>query len=503
MHGFPLECIPSDLRMENLVALDMSYSNIKSFDLHDSSLQPLAKRQKRLIGSCSKDKRSLGSLKILDLSFCEQLRSLGGFSELPSLERLIVTNCIRLVKVCESVEQCAELSLINLSYCYNLEKLPTSLRKLKKVKTLLVDGCDLQEPPVEMRCVDSQEMVRAINSQEFSCAAIPSKLKFLATFLPSSLVRLSLKNNNLSNESFPTDFSSLSMLKELNLDGNPIISMPTCVKSLPRLEELSMNYTNLLVSVEHPPPTLKELYIAKPVFGGGLNSSLRKIVLDPEMSTLKLAANFEPFKPSSIEVEGIFKSQTICRRFDVEIVTEPIGNSLIVTYREFFDVPSIKISNVTKNIITWIYNHLILGADMMRSKFIIFLSHWMFGANEMEAGDQVTITVTHRTQHDLQLTEECGFSLVYDDDDDDYDDFDGNDYNNEVELNVEDDGRMKEEEVPLSDYKTWNNIIGKDLSAFQSPTGEYILQNKRFSWDYVYFANHVYYGVPDAKNSIG
>ena len=33
MHGFPMKSIPSDLPMENLVALDMSYSNIESFSI--------------------------------------------------------------------------------------------------------------------------------------------------------------------------------------------------------------------------------------------------------------------------------------------------------------------------------------------------------------------------------------------------------------------------------------------------------------------------------------
>lgn len=45
MHGFPLKSIPSDLPMENLVVLDMSYSNIESFDLSYSNPQPPAKRQ--------------------------------------------------------------------------------------------------------------------------------------------------------------------------------------------------------------------------------------------------------------------------------------------------------------------------------------------------------------------------------------------------------------------------------------------------------------------------
>ncbi|GKA01452.1 disease resistance protein RML1B-like protein [Tanacetum coccineum] len=605
MHGFPFECIPSDLRMENLVALDISYSNIKSFDMPDSILQPPAKRQKRLIGSRSKDKRSLGSLKILDLSFCEQLRRLGGFSEFPSLEKLIVTNCIRLVEVCESIEQCAELSLINLSYCNNLEKLPTSLGKLKKVKTLLLDRCGLHERPAKMRGMDSQEMVRAINSQEFSCEAIPSKFKFLVTSFPSSLVRLSLENNNLSNESFPTDFSCLSMLKELNLNGNPIISMPTCVRSLPRLEELCMSYNKWMVSVEHPPRTLKALYIEED--GGKAHdseSSLRKILLDPEMSPLELKGHFESFKPWSVEIEGMFKAQNmfgavnilhslgwnnfdytavrLCRQLYYEfgifsglyekeampnwirhkkkgpIISFTIRNlsgkklrglnfcTLQTCQFYYFEVPSIKISNVTKNI-TWIYNHLIRTANISK-KFVTFLSHWMFGANEMEAGDKVTITVTQRTQNDCQLTEECGFSFVYEND------FYGRmkeeeeeeyirqnkrfswDYFSDVEVDrrmteeeeyirqnkrFEVDRRIKEKEEyirqnkrfevdirmehenTLSYYKSWNNIIGKDLSAFQSPAGEYILQNKRSCWDCISYSNRVVYSVPDEENSIG
>ncbi|CAH1440595.1 unnamed protein product [Lactuca virosa] len=56
------------------------------------------KRLKQLKGSSSKDKRLLGSLKILNLSSCEQLRSLGGFDHLPSLERLILKGCIGLLE---------------------------------------------------------------------------------------------------------------------------------------------------------------------------------------------------------------------------------------------------------------------------------------------------------------------------------------------------------------------------------------------------------------------
>nr|XP_043618327.1 disease resistance protein RUN1-like [Erigeron canadensis] len=46
MHGSPLKSIPLDFPMDNLVALDMSYSHIESFDMSFSNPQPPAKRQK-------------------------------------------------------------------------------------------------------------------------------------------------------------------------------------------------------------------------------------------------------------------------------------------------------------------------------------------------------------------------------------------------------------------------------------------------------------------------
>lgn len=47
MHGSPLKSIPLDLPMENLVSLDMSYSNIiESFDICYSYPQQVQKKQK-------------------------------------------------------------------------------------------------------------------------------------------------------------------------------------------------------------------------------------------------------------------------------------------------------------------------------------------------------------------------------------------------------------------------------------------------------------------------
>ncbi|KAJ0783768.1 putative P-loop containing nucleoside triphosphate hydrolase, leucine-rich repeat domain superfamily [Helianthus annuus] len=522
MHGFPLKSIPLDLPMENLVALDLSYSNIEYFDMSYSNPQPPAKRQK-FVRSCSKGKRLLGSLKVLDLSFCEQLHSLGGFFELPELERLIVVSCISLIVVCESVDQCVELVHIDLSYCYKLKKLPISLGKLKKVQTLFLDGCNFCESKIEMWDTNSSDF--SISSQTSSSTiidAIPSDFKFFVTSLPSSLIVLSLANSNLSNESFPRDFSCLSMLEDLCLDDNPIVSMPNCVRSLPRLKILSMKYCEMVISIEHPPYTLRVLSV------GHRNTSLQKIKFDEKMSPLNIDGPWKLLSPLSYEIDGMVKIQPLacvekkvlrslgwtnldelikerhletctfaesdksqtkmyyefgifstmyhedkgmpnwirCRSkgpsISFTIPSSPkklrgLNFYCMETMRQFsydtFVLPKIKISNITKNH-TWIYNHYI-DKVKVGGKYLTLLSHWMFGPNEMTVGDQITIVVSQRYCNE-QLTKKCGVNVVYDD------------------------GKIEEEEDALRYYKSWNHIIGGDLSAFQYPTGEYFLSNMHF-----------------------
>ncbi|KAJ0612115.1 putative leucine-rich repeat domain superfamily [Helianthus annuus] len=500
MHGFPSKSFHLDLPMENLVVLDMSYSNIESFDMSYSDPQPPAKKQK-LVGSCSKEEPLLGSLKILNLSFCEQLHSVGGFFELPALEKLIVRWCISLMEVCESVEECVELVHIDLSYCYKLKKLPISLGKLKKVKTLSLNGCNLSESAI----MDSSDL--SISSQTSSSAiirgAMPSDFKFFMTFLPSSLRILSLANNNLSNESFPMDLSCLAMLEELCLNENPIVSLPICVGTLPRIQKLSIDHCYDVISVEHLPRTLRE-------FSMFTNDqyAIRKIKFDPELPPLKLGGIPDwAASHSSVEIEGIIKIQPMA---DVE---EKLLHSLgwkkpdfikghlethdIQMYYEFgifstinwlkgmpewircrswgpsisftipsspkklrglnfccvnwplftcFPMPTIKISNITKKQ-TWIYNHY-SGHAWVSVDCISWLSHWMFGPNEMKAGDIIIIECGSR----MECKTEYGVGAVYDD----------------------------EEEDVLSYYKSWNHIIGGDLSAFQLTIGEYLLYRNWF-----------------------
>ncbi|CAI9264454.1 unnamed protein product [Lactuca saligna] len=529
MHGFPLKSVPSDLPMENLVALDMSYSNIESFG--NGYKYPRLQKRQKLDGLCLKDKSLFGSLKVLNLSFSHKLRSLGGFDELPALERLILTNCTGLFEVCDSIGECVELVHIDMSYCNKLEKLPKSLGMLKKVKTLLLDGCNLGESRIRIAHMDSSNNIctNKLTSSSFVLEAIPNDSKFFVISLPSLLVTLSLKDNNLSAESFPVDFSCLSMLKKLYLDENPLVSLPYCVRSLPRLEILSMINCYMLKSLEHPPHTLRKLFLFS-----DHKPSLRKILFDPKMSPLTFFINNKMFPAPSLEIEGMIKIQPMASvekkvlhclgwtnldisnerrlRTDVEhywptglqeseiqmyyefgifstiyegeempswitdrstgpsmlftIPSSPkklrglnlcyvqsplfhdVNQSLKVVDNGFFYLPTVTIDNITKNR-TWTYDHYIDIVNVSGDSLIV-LSHWMFGMNEMEDGDHITLTVGSN-----QVIKECGVSLVYDDD-------------------------GEEKEDVLGYYKSWNHIIGGDLTGFQSTTGKYDLTIKKF-----------------------
>ncbi|GJS66937.1 TMV resistance protein N-like protein isoform X1 [Tanacetum coccineum] len=115
MKIFPSKSIPSDLLMKNLVALDMSYSKIESFGMSFSNPQPTEGKKMQLSRSCSKAERLLGSLKIHNLCFSEQLRSLGGFCEFPSLKSLFLKNCSGLIEACESIQKCYNIIHVDLS----------------------------------------------------------------------------------------------------------------------------------------------------------------------------------------------------------------------------------------------------------------------------------------------------------------------------------------------------------------------------------------------------
>ncbi|CAL5401800.1 unnamed protein product [Camellia sinensis] len=270
-HGFSFNSICNDFPLDNLVVLDMRYSNL----------------QKVWEGT-----------KVY-------------FLEVPNLEQLILENCARLVEVHESVGHLQRLVLLNLKDCKNLRKLPRSIVMLKFLETLDISGCsNIKELPIEMGTMDSLTKFNAngiVISQLLSSIKEvkpwysfiwPSLLKprksveISWALLPRYLVHLSLVDCNLSEDAFPKDLSNLSSLQILNLSNNPICSLPNSIGGVTGLQILELEECKRLQSLTVE-QNLKVLSVTKCTL-------LEKVI-------------FQSFPSSTIEFENLYDAIIMCR----------------------------------------------------------------------------------------------------------------------------------------------------------------------------------------------
>ncbi|CAL5399030.1 unnamed protein product [Camellia sinensis] len=246
-HGFSFNSICDDFPLDNLVVLDMQYSNLQKVWEGTKFLEPL---------------------KILDLSHSHCLSGTPDFLEVPNLERLILENCARLVEVHESIGHLQRLVLLNLKDCKNLRNLPRSIVMLKFLETLDISGCsNIKELPMEMGTMDSLTKFNANGIVISPLLSTTKEVKPWYSFiwpslskprksveiswalLPRYLVHLSLVDCNLSEDAFPKDLSNLSSLQILNLSNNPICSLPNCIGGLPGLQILELDECKRLQSL--------------------------------------------------------------------------------------------------------------------------------------------------------------------------------------------------------------------------------------------------------------
>ncbi|XAR56336.1 hypothetical protein NMG60_11036781 [Bertholletia excelsa] len=226
--GFPLPSIPNDLLLEKVVILEMPESNLKNV---------------------WNGTKNLGCLKILDLNGSKNLASTPDFTFVTHLERLLLANCTRLVKIHKSLGLLERLDFLTLRNCNSLSQLPRSIGRLKILKTLDISGCsNLKEVPIEMRNMTSLKVLHADGTGKLWNLDLKPKQgpNTAWSLFPQYLVCLSLQNCNLLDEAFPSNPSNFMALKELNLSENPIYALPDCFKGLPKLHSLYLKRcTNL------------------------------------------------------------------------------------------------------------------------------------------------------------------------------------------------------------------------------------------------------------------
>ncbi|XP_059652422.1 disease resistance protein RPV1-like isoform X2 [Cornus florida] len=215
--GFSSKYVPSTLIMDNLVAIDLSYSHLKQV---------------------WKGTKVLCRLKYLNLGHSYLLIKTPDFTGFTSLEELLLNDCTKLVEVHQSIGCLKNLLVLNMKNCQNLEKVPLSIFMLKHLLYFNLSGCSkLVWPTFFQRS--------------------PPESSVLSLQLSSSIRELSLKDCNITY--VPSEIGSLVFLEILNLGRNKFSNLPTTITSLPKLKSLSINQCNLLESVPALPLNLLRL----------------------------------------------------------------------------------------------------------------------------------------------------------------------------------------------------------------------------------------------------
>uniref|UniRef100_A0A6N2KYG0 TIR domain-containing protein n=1 Tax=Salix viminalis TaxID=40686 RepID=A0A6N2KYG0_SALVM len=275
----PLKSLPSDLMLDNLVVLEMQYSNIKEL---------------------WKDKKILNKLKILNLSYSKHLVKTPNLHS-SSLEKLLLEGCLGLVEVHQSIGHLKSLIFLNLKGCQRLKTLPQSICNAKSLEVLNISECSqLEKLPEHMGDMESfiELLVDGINEQflasiehlkylrklsmcgynfnmdtpsSTSCPSpvsswISASVLDWKALLPTCftswrlLRKLRLAYYGLSERTANcVDLSGLISLEELNLSGNNFFSLPSSISVLPKLQLLRVSDCRNLVSISELPSNLKFL----------------------------------------------------------------------------------------------------------------------------------------------------------------------------------------------------------------------------------------------------
>ncbi|KAG7946358.1 hypothetical protein I3843_14G036800 [Carya illinoinensis] len=114
--GYPLKSFPSSFQPDKLVELRMPCSQIKQLWIN--------------VTKC------LCKLKLIDLSYSQNLYKMPNFNKIPNLEKLILQECTSLSSIHQSIGVLKRLIVLNLRGCKSLANLPENIGSLECLEEL-------------------------------------------------------------------------------------------------------------------------------------------------------------------------------------------------------------------------------------------------------------------------------------------------------------------------------------------------------------------------------
>ncbi|KAJ4723794.1 Disease resistance protein (TIR-NBS-LRR class) family [Melia azedarach] len=249
-HGYPWRTLPTNFSADNLVEVDLPYSEVQQL---------------------WEGEKEASRLKVVDLQHSNYLNRIPDPVETPNLERIIVSDCKRLSRLPSSIQNFNNLGLlscegltslscfpnnihfrspieIDLSCCFNLMEFPSISGNVIKLR---LSGTAIKEVPSSIDRLTSLQLLDLSNCYSLTC-------------LPTSICKLKfLTELNLSGcsnfERFPEISGGLRFLCRVYLEGTKIKELLSSFERLmilktlhlPRCCELASmprNLTNLEVS---------------------------------------------------------------------------------------------------------------------------------------------------------------------------------------------------------------------------------------------------------------
>ncbi|KAJ8763048.1 hypothetical protein K2173_023253 [Erythroxylum novogranatense] len=258
-HGYPFKHLPSSFESDELVELNLCYSQVEQLW------------------------KGIKKLTVINLSHSKNLVMMPDLRGVPSLVKLILEGCSTLSVIDNSIGSVEHLNVLNLKDCENLASLPDSIYGMKDLIILNLSGCSKLEFNLEefvhlgsLEELDvSRTTIRHLPSSFFKFKELKtlsfSGCKFHpldseregSTVMSSSLHSLSglcslteLDFSNCNLQSIPSDIDCLFSLRSLNLSSNSFTSLPASISRLSKLGQLYLENCKRLQSVPELPSSM-------------------------------------------------------------------------------------------------------------------------------------------------------------------------------------------------------------------------------------------------------
>ncbi|XP_074359467.1 uncharacterized protein LOC141698600 isoform X2 [Apium graveolens] len=209
----PLKCLPSEFYPIKLVILELPSSNI--ITMWELNMVP----------------HVFEKLKILDMSYSQDLATITDFTKLPCLETLNLTGCESLEEVHLSIGSLTRLVSLYLHGCVKLRSLPNTICNLTALEVLDICDCScLEALPMPLGNIQS---LRELNAGNLTVSILPDSIGNL-----SKLVMLRL-NSNKNLKTLPVTICNLRSLEIIDISGcEKLEILPDQLWNLTRLREL-------------------------------------------------------------------------------------------------------------------------------------------------------------------------------------------------------------------------------------------------------------------------